>query len=328
MRGTGATSLWRERGWMGVPNPQPQWMFVDDAIGAHTISGVPDELVNNLPIDLVARGPDNISVGRITLSVRSNTNPVPTINIFPLALNGFTAALGSPSQNQTFTFSASNLYTGISVSPSVGYEISVNGISYFSNLEFPISGGSGQGTAVGQIYVRIASLSELGVGALNGQITLISSGLESQQVTLTGNITEATSRPVTFFVDMITAIAFGRFNPSVDTVQVRGEFNNWVGWALSDDNSDGIYSGTFLISGAQGLVFNYKFYLSSDVWEDDPNRTLSLGPANTAQLLDTVFFNREEAVSSLVLGTNTPTGFYVGVAPVTRIHLGELQIHP
>jgi len=108
-------------------------------------------------------------------------------------------------------------------------------------------------------------------------------------------------RPVTFSVDMTTLEAAGGFTPGVDTVKVTGSFNDWstsgTNYQLADENpTDGIYTGTFILTGAPGGSISYKFFNTrsaapSDGYESIANRTASLGPVGETQTLPTVFWN-------------------------------------
>ena len=108
-------------------------------------------------------------------------------------------------------------------------------------------------------------------------------------------------RPVTFSVDMTTLEAAGGFTPGVDTVKVTGSFNDWstsgTNYQLADENpADGIYTGTFILTGAPGGSISYKFFNTrsaapNDGYESIADRTASLGPVGETQTLPTVFWN-------------------------------------
>lgn len=302
------------------PDQLPAWMSVS---AQGVVSGVPDALEQNRIVALSVTGPQNGSIGTFTLNVIEP--PPPTLEVSSTSLSGFSSNFGSPSSSQPIAFSGAGLTSGVVVSSTVGFEISSDGISFFQQLSFPQTDGD----AGASILVRASS--GAAVGELSGQLTFSSSGATSKQVTLSGEILPALTRPVTFSVNLNILIAFGQFNPAFHTVQVRGDFNNFDGWGLADDNADGIYSGTFTISGAQGLAQNYKFFIPTllpDPWESIPNRNFTLGAANTAQILNTSYFNNKETLPGVILETSAPSAFYVGTAAVSRIHLGEDQVFP
>jgi len=89
----------------------------------------------------------------------------------------------------------------------------------------------------------------------------------------------ADTLPMTVSVDMGPQILAGNFDPSLDTVELKGSFNGWGGGvALTNDAGSAtptIYSGTADATGpAPGGLIAYKFhfYGNHDKWESDPNR--------------------------------------------------------
>ena len=108
-------------------------------------------------------------------------------------------------------------------------------------------------------------------------------------------------RPVTLSVNMNYQITQGAFSAATDSVQVRGLNGAWGGgstWVLTDGDNDGIYTGTFNIEGTEGSTQEYKFWRSTPNtpnggYENDPNRSLVLGPNTTPQTVPTVFFNNQ-----------------------------------
>lgn len=302
------------------PNQLPAWMSVS---AQGVVSGTPNAIEQNRIVALSVTGPQNGSIGTSTLNVIEP--PPPTLEVSSASLSGFSSNFGSPSSSQPIGFSGAGLTNGVVVAASSGFEISGDGVSFFQQLNFAQTDGDAGAT----IQVRVSS--GTAVGALSGQLTVSSSGATSRQVALSGEVLPALTRPVTFSVNLNILIAFGQFNPAFHTVQVRGDFNNFDGWDLADDNLDGIYSGTFTISGAQGLSQNFKFFIPTllpSPWESIPDRTFALGAANTAQILDTVYFNNKETLPGVILETSAPSALYVGTAAVSRIHLGEDQVFP
>jgi hypothetical protein len=111
-------------------------------------------------------------------------------------------------------------------------------------------------------------------------------------------------RPVTFQVDMTVLEAAGGFTPGVDTVKVGGSFNNWdtgsTDYQLADEApTNGVYTGTFIVSGTNGSSISYKFFNTrpgapNGGYENDPNRTATLDASGpTAQVLPVVFWNND-----------------------------------
>ena len=112
-------------------------------------------------------------------------------------------------------------------------------------------------------------------------------------------------RPVTFVVNLNQQISLGRFNPATDFLEIRGGMNSWGGgttWRLADGDSDGIYTGTFNIEGTAATTVEYKFYNTAVGigYETTPNRSLVLGPVQTAQNVAAVFFSNDSGATRQV----------------------------
>ena len=110
------------------------------------------------------------------------------------------------------------------------------------------------------------------------------------------------SRDIVFSVNMNVQEALGNFTPGVDGLVVDffdGAAGATADLPLSDLDDDGIWTGTLPnFQGIAGTSFGtYKFRnlragAPSDGYEGSiNNRTFNLGAANTAQVLDTVFFD-------------------------------------
>lgn len=115
------------------------------------------------------------------------------------------------------------------------------------------------------------------------------------------------TRDVTFSVNMGVRITAGTFDPATMTVEVRGGFNGWAaGSTLARVGETTVYAGTFAVAGAEGVAVEYKFRSESpEAWENDPNRSFNLGPADTPQVLDTVYFNNQGPVGPEVTANVT-----------------------
>lgn len=106
--------------------------------------------------------------------------------------------------------------------------------------------------------------------------------------------------PVTFRVDMSVKAGEGVFDPLVDTVDVRGTFNNWsAGTPLEDADGDLVYEGTAEMMGGN---IEYKFvYVQAgvDQWESRGNRSATVTGATA---LPKVYFD-DDAVISIEIQT-------------------------
>ncbi len=102
---------------------------------------------------------------------------------------------------------------------------------------------------------------------------------------------------VTFQVDMNVQILNGNFDAATQVVRAAGSFQNWSpadAPDMLDADEDGIYEGTYDIAEGDYL---FKYVIGTD-WgnnENDPNRTLSVGAADT--VLPVVYYNGVSAFS-------------------------------
>ena len=139
-----------------------------------------------------------------------------------------------------------------------------------------------------------------------------------------GPVGALVTNDVTFSVDMAVRIGSGAFDPATMGVDVRGDFNGWGQTALAREGATSIYSATVSVTTNEGATVGYKFFYHSDVdnWEDNPNRTFVMSA--DPQVLDTVYFNREEPVLiGLTLdGTWNPDA--IGPYPFTLTRVGEV----
>ena len=101
---------------------------------------------------------------------------------------------------------------------------------------------------------------------------------------------------VTFTVNMSYQASQGLFSTNnSDTVQVRGDFNNWTGTLLTNQGNN-IFGGTFPISATEGTPLNYKFWNSAtnapnSGFESGANRVLTMGANGTTNTLPVVYFS-------------------------------------
>jgi hypothetical protein len=101
---------------------------------------------------------------------------------------------------------------------------------------------------------------------------------------------------VTFTVNMSYQASQGLFSTNnSDTVQVRGDFNNWTGTLLTNQGNN-IFGGTFPISATEGTPLNYKFWNSAtnapnSGFESGANRGFTMGTNGATNTLPVVYFS-------------------------------------
>lgn len=108
----------------------------------------------------------------------------PAIATSSSSISGFSAIIGNPSTEQTYTVSGSDLTSDITLTAPTGYEISeTSGSGFASSLNLTPTSGTVSATP---IYVRLSSSASVGV--TSGDITHSSSGATTQTVSLSGNV--------------------------------------------------------------------------------------------------------------------------------------------
>ncbi|MBM3917794.1 MAG: right-handed parallel beta-helix repeat-containing protein, partial [Sphingomonadales bacterium] len=129
----------------------------------------------------------NVTVGCLCagtqdVAVTGTVNACSTV-AYTGTVNAFSACLGSASTAQTISVSGSGLTTDITVTAPTGFEVSTDGTTYSSTLTLTQTSGSVAATTV---YIR--STSSASIGALSGNVTLVSTGATTQNVALTGTV--------------------------------------------------------------------------------------------------------------------------------------------
>ncbi|MFT3752228.1 MAG: hypothetical protein QM800_04905 [Paludibacter sp.] len=123
-----------------------------------------------------------------TISLSGTVTNKPTIYGTPASLSGLTYMVGNgPSVEKSFTISAINLTSAVTVTPPANYEISpLPGASFMpmSSISIAQSGGKINATT---IYVRLKS--GLSVNTYSGILNIVSAGAITQSVSLSGSVT-------------------------------------------------------------------------------------------------------------------------------------------
>jgi len=120
-----------------------------------------------------------------TGNILDNDSPIITTTG---TLNAFTTCAGSASVAQSFTVSASNLTTNITIIAPTGFEVSTSsGSGFASSITINQSGGSVSSTTV---YAR---LSTSATGTPSGNITCTSTGATTKNVSASGTVNAVTS---------------------------------------------------------------------------------------------------------------------------------------
>lgn len=133
-------------------------------------------------------------------------------------------------------------------------------------------------------------------------------------------------RVVSFAVNMNVQTNTNKlsFNPTTDTVEVRGTFNSFGGgtnWRLTN-NGSGIFTGSFTVPGVDGVTNGFKYvaliganaaFERVDISRTNSllNRTLVLGPTGTPQTAHSVespaFFGLDDGVGPVITRSGPAT---------------------
>lgn len=161
---------------------------------------------------------------------------------------------------------------------------------------FPLNGVPG--AALQYKFVIASTVSAEVWESIDNRVFSLESSAQTLPIVFFNNleVDPGTGVPVTFQVDLATQLGDGTFDPSTNSVVVRGSFNGWAGeWRLTNSSpSTNIYTGTFNITASPGSTNEFKFVIlgraAGDLWENDiGNRVFILAAA--AQTLPLASFN-------------------------------------
>jgi hypothetical protein len=75
---------------------------------------------------------------------------------------------------------------------------------------------------------------------------------------------------ITFSVDVELERLAGMFDPTTDSVSVRGTFNDWQNtWMHPTPNNPDVFTTTVAVDAALGDSISFKFFFTPITWEDD-----------------------------------------------------------
>jgi hypothetical protein len=113
--------------------------------------------------------------------------------------------------------------------------------------------------------------------------------------------------PLDFQVNLAVQTALGNFNPSTDTVEARGSFNNnWAGGFVLTNSPDNpnLFSGTWVDStDVVGATIQYQFVLNGGTWETAVGNRNYMILSTNEQSVPLVFFNNVNNLGPLSLQT-------------------------
>lgn len=257
-------------------------------------------------------GDINLTSGSLAQTIAlSGTVAVPpaTITTSTTDLSGFTYIEPSgPSAQKSFTLSASNLTSGIIVTPPTSnFEISINSGAAFSPLTSPFTiSQSGGSVATTTIYVRLKA--GLSTGSFADDITLSTTGGATKTITLNGTVTA----PAGIALSAASLNGFSYFigagPSSIQSFTVSGtSLNSSVAitppanFEISDTESPFTATGLILFIPSNGIIASTPIYvrLKSGLPVDVYNENISI--SSTGFTTQTVSLN-----GNVLLTTETP----------------------
>jgi len=200
----------------------------------------------------------------------------PTVTVTPDLLTGFVQFVGTPSAEQTFDVSGTNLPGDLDLTSTGDYEISLtSGVGFGTTLNIPQVGGEVTSTPV---YVRLNGASEM--NPANGLIAVVIIGaVTGDTVDLEGQILDP--NPVVF-VSEDTLSGFSHFvgTPSdVQTFEVSGNYlTDVVGFYVVNEteiatNPAGPFSNSVTLTPVGGDIAPTLIYLRLNGAAQNYNQT-------------------------------------------------------
>ena len=127
------------------------------------------------------------------------------------------------------------------------------------------------------------------------------------------------NRLVAFTLDLNRQITAGSFSTSGSAVEVWGTFNDWGNFTNKyslTNNGSGIYSGTFVVPGANGATSRYKFVTfdgnNTLSWESGSDRVLVMGANGQPISLPVAYLGEVRPVTfSVNMGVQVALGRFV-----------------
>jgi hypothetical protein len=179
-------------------NPLPAGLTMNTTTGV--ISGTPSELVNNAKVGIRAYNYTKLLTNNysdtytLTVNVRQ-----PIINSTTTDIYALSTTYGTASNANTINVSGQYIYQNIVVTPSNGFEVSRDNVTFANTVSLSQSGGTITNT---NVYVRLGSNAR--VGNYTGTIVLSSSA--ANNITIPIALSSVAAAPLT-----ITASYFQKF---------------------------------------------------------------------------------------------------------------------
>jgi hypothetical protein len=191
------------------------------------------------------------------------TSPVPTITVSTPSLVFGSVTVGSNSSFENFTVSGSNLAANIAIAAPPGFEISTSsGSGYGISASLTQSGGTVNSTT---IYARF---SPLAAQSYSGNITFVSSGATSKNVSVSGTGTSAVTPTITVSASSLTfedvavganSVAQG-YTVSGSDLTANITITAPVGFQISKTIGSGYTTSSLTLTQSGGIVNSTNIY--------------------------------------------------------------------
>jgi hypothetical protein len=175
-------------------------------------------------------------------------------------LNTFIAsAVSSPSAEQSFTVSGSNLTNNIVITPPTGYQVSTtSGSGFGSSVTLPQSSGTVASTTIYARFNPTALVDQVG-----GNIAITSTGATTQNVAVSGEVTNLSAGAIAFIAfqgattDLYRIVAL---NDIPNNTRIWFTDKSWDGGTLSFYSGEGnnVWTNTTGSAIAAGTVIQFN----------------------------------------------------------------------
>ncbi len=219
-----------------TPSPTTNQTIVTGTTGAMTanITGLQSGTVYYyIAFAVNSNGTSTTSDGTFT------TTSVPQINLTnSSSISTMSSCIGTASTASTFTVSGSNLTNNVIVTVPTGYEVSLSsGSGYSSSVSITASGT----LAATTVYVRVASSAT--AGTINGNVTIASTNVTSQNIAVTATINNVPNLPVASATQLFCS------GSTIASLQATAGTGETIQWFAAATGGTALASSTALVAG-------------------------------------------------------------------------------
>jgi hypothetical protein len=273
---------------------------------------------------------DELRIGATWADVTPAGITAPTVIASTAGLTGFNQFVGTPSTEQNFNVSGSNLTGNVSLSVAGDYQISLTaGSGFGSTLSLAPTTGSVSSTP---IYVRLNGASAN--ASANSAVIISSTGATNDTVTLNGTILNPAP---TIFASVNSLAGFSHFVGNPSTTQTFDASGNFLtsnltitasgAFEVSQSATSG-FANSISISPSTGTVASTQIYVRLNGTSFNANQTGTVILTSTGATADTLTLagNTNDYIVSTIAqvtaedtnGVATSLGSYASVSGVVH----------